>query len=562
MKHHALFTLAFGLAMHVSAQTTSDCAGAIPLCGGVYTESTSPTGTGSVYEFTGACNANLETSSLWYTFTVAEPGSISFVLDPATNADDYDWGLFNITNGGCAGITAQDGSSPEVSCNSYGDVGGNGPTGVSTDNGGNGNSNGPGNTNGPAFNGDLPVQVGETYALVVMNWSNSPDGYTIDFTQSTASIYDSTLPTVADLAFDCSNMALHVTFSEPMRSTTVEPADFRITSPNGVVTTFNSVVPDTPEILAQSGFTVYASQGLTEPGIYDLLITFVSGNVEDMCGNTVLDTLIQVEVSEPLRYSVDVSPACNASNGSIAVQHLAGGLSPVTFNLDGQWVVGTTMDSLSLGSHTLVVQDAGGCLITETINVPNHAINVQIQAGQDSITCTTPHVMIQGVSVQPFQAVQYTWSAETETGTPIAFSSTSNAPSVSVPGVYTLIVTEPESGCSDQASVTIHRTAQPTIDLSDLLLPDVVTPNGDGKNDIWKPYVAELPGLDLSTMFNGYELTITNRWGQEVFRSAGSQRSWSARDAADGTYFYVIRYTGACGEQVDTERTGTIAVVR
>ena len=167
------------------AQTsTSDCDGSIQLCGGVYTELSAPQGSGNVFEFTGICNQNAESASLWYTFTVQEAGDLSFVLDPANDADDYDWGLFNITDGGCAGINAQNGSSPEVECNSYGVIGTNGPTGISTANGGTGSTNGPGDLNGPAFHADLPVTVGETYALLVMNWSCTPVCYNIDVTES------------------------------------------------------------------------------------------------------------------------------------------------------------------------------------------------------------------------------------------------------------------------------------------------------------------------------------------------------------------------------------------
>ncbi|MEY3835374.1 MAG: hypothetical protein RI989_802 [Bacteroidota bacterium] len=53
------------------AQTSiSDCDGAIVLCGDLYTETQASFTTGNVYEATGACNAGLEQSSVWYTFTV------------------------------------------------------------------------------------------------------------------------------------------------------------------------------------------------------------------------------------------------------------------------------------------------------------------------------------------------------------------------------------------------------------------------------------------------------------------------------------------------------------
>ncbi|MBL7952181.1 MAG: gliding motility-associated C-terminal domain-containing protein [Flavobacteriales bacterium] len=543
-----------------SGQSTSDCDGAIPLCGGVYTESSAPLGTGAIYEFTGTCNASLETSSLWYTFTVAEAGNIRFTLDPADNADDYDWGLFNITDGGCAGINAQDGTSPEVNCNSFGEFGNNGATGISSSAGGTGISNGPGNTNGPAFNADLAVGPGQTYALVVMNWSNSPNGYTIDFTESTASIFDSTIPEVVDVTVDCENADFHLTFSEPMVTATVEVADFTITSPSGQTTGFNSVQPDLPGSYAQVGFNIGMASGLQEPGTYQLHITSVSENVEDACGNVVLDTTIQVEVGAPLEYAVVVTPACNAVNGVVRVEHLSGGVAPVAFSLEGDPLANGVATGLNLGSYTLTVSDAGGCEIVEEVAVPNHALNVQIQQQQDSISCATPTVTIAGVAVQPFQTVSYAWTAITATGTDPAFS-TSATPEVSTPGNYVLLVTHLESGCTDQASVQILPTATPTVDLGSIILPNVVSPNADGKNDVWRPYALSDPDRDITGLFDEYELTIYNRWGQ-LLHSGSSSRSWSARDVADGSYFYRIIYRAECGTVIDEERTGTITVLR
>jgi gliding motility-associated-like protein len=549
----APFGTAFG-------QSTSDCNGAIPLCGGIYTESSAPLGTGAIYEFTGTCNQSLETSSLWYTFTVSEAGNLSFTLDPADNADDYDWGLFNITIGGCAGINAQNGSSPEVNCNSFGETGSNGATGISSATGGSGTSNGPGNTNGPAFNADLAVVPGQTYALVVMNWSNSPYGYTIDFTESTASIYDSTIPELVAVTADCENANLHLTFSEPMVTASVEVADFTITSPSGQTTGFNSVQPDQPGSYAQVGFSIGMVNGLQEPGTYQLHITSVSENVEDPCGNLVVDTIIQVEIGAPLLYEVHVTPACNAVNGAVHVEHLSGGVAPVTFALEGDPLPNGVATGLHLGSYTLVVSDAGGCQIEEEVAVPNHALNVHIQQQQDSISCATPTVTIAGVSVQPFQTVSYAWTAITSTGTDPVFS-TEAAPVVSVPGSYVLLVTNVESGCTAQASVEVHPTTAPTVDLGTIILPNVISPNADGQNDVWRPYALSDPERDITGLFDEYELTIYNRWGQ-VLHSGSSSRTWTARDVADGSYFYQIAYRAECGTVIDEERTGTITVLR
>ena len=211
----------------IAAQTISDCSGAVFLCGDLYTETEATLNTGDIYEYTGACNASLEQSSLWYTFTVQEDGLLSFIIDPLNPMDDYDWGMFDITTGGCEGIGTPI-LSPEVGCNSFGlaPPEPNGATGISTANGGTGSSNGPGNLNGPAFNADLPVQAGETYALVVMNWTNSLEGYTIDFSQSTASLYDEVPPAPDACVTDCGLQLYTVTLDESVLLSTVEPEDF------------------------------------------------------------------------------------------------------------------------------------------------------------------------------------------------------------------------------------------------------------------------------------------------------------------------------------------------
>ena len=177
MKSFISLVLVFLFAADLCAQSVSDCNGAIQLCEDVYSEANATSTFGTVFEPTGACNNGAETSSMWYTFTVTQSGNMGFILDPSDIDADYDWGMFNITDNGCAGI--MNGTSPEVSCNSYGLFFGSGPTGISTANGGTGNSNGPGDLNGPTFNSDLIVTAGQTYALVVMNWSNSSSGYSI-----------------------------------------------------------------------------------------------------------------------------------------------------------------------------------------------------------------------------------------------------------------------------------------------------------------------------------------------------------------------------------------------
>ena len=53
-----------------------------------------------------------------------------------------------------------------------------------------------------------------------------------------------------------------------------------------------------------------------------------------------------------------------------------------------------------------------------------------------------------------------------------------------------------------------------------LWAPTAFTPNGDGTNDNFRPFV---------TGFNQYALSIVNRWGQEVFRSQDAREEWNGQ---------------------------------
>lgn len=76
--------------------------------------------------------------------------------------------------------------------------------------------------------------------------------------------------------------------------------------------------------------------------------------------------------------------------------------------------------------------------------------------------------------------------------------------------------------------------------LCPVIVPNIFTPNGDGKNDIFKPfYECETPIFNIS---------IFNRWGQLVFESDDIDIGWnsqtldSQKESSDGIYFYFIEY--------------------
>ncbi|MFM2317378.1 MAG: hypothetical protein RLZZ155_1710 [Bacteroidota bacterium] len=360
MKRIATFVFVFLFASQLFAQSVSDCNGAIQLCEDVYTEANATSTFGTIFEPTGACNSGTETSSMWYTFTVTESGNMGFVLDPADIDADYDWGMFNITDNGCAGI--MNGTSPEVSCNSYGLFFGSGPTGISTTDGGTGNSNGPGDLNGPAFNGDLNVVAGQTYALVVMNWSNSASGYTIDFSNSTASLFDDINPSILNVTTDCNNPGVVVEFDENIVTTSIQPVDFQLTGPSGNVT-INSIQLPAPNSPGNPSVTLIPTLGNLPPGNYTLAISDLAGYVTDACGNTASGSFDFVV--SPIEVSVFGGNDTVICPGGTAALLATGNFTSV------QWLNGpaTANYNVQNSGNYQVTATLNGCSLTDVVNV-------------------------------------------------------------------------------------------------------------------------------------------------------------------------------------------------
>ena len=156
----------------VVTPTNQDCLGAIVLCNNIYNQTNSFSGTGNVAnEINGStsCLASGEKNDVWYTFKVNNTGNLNFVITPNNNTDDYDWALFNLTNGTCAQIY----TSPSllVSCNYSATVG---PTGAVV--GPNLSSQGAGGT---PFNALIPATVGQVFYLTIGNFSGTQSGYTL-----------------------------------------------------------------------------------------------------------------------------------------------------------------------------------------------------------------------------------------------------------------------------------------------------------------------------------------------------------------------------------------------
>ncbi|MFP3591721.1 T9SS type B sorting domain-containing protein [Chryseobacterium sp. SIMBA_038] len=157
MKKYLLLLILFFSQLYFSQ---SDCISAIPVCGNSDLSYTS-LGHGDVTEDLMGCLASDENHSVWYTFTIATSGTLTFMITPNVYATDYDFGVYG-PNQTCGAL------SPPIRCNYDGT---DGPTGLSL------------TITHPTVTGRLSgfmnVVAGETYYLVVDNWDGSTNGFSL-----------------------------------------------------------------------------------------------------------------------------------------------------------------------------------------------------------------------------------------------------------------------------------------------------------------------------------------------------------------------------------------------
>ena len=87
--------------------------------------------------------------------------------------------------------------------------------------------------------------------------------------------------------------------------------------------------------------------------------------------------------------------------------------------------------------------------------------------------------------------------------------------------------------------------------------PNVMTPNGDGINDIFKSYI--------NCPLNDFEMNIYNKWGVNIFTSMHQNIYWDGTYqgnlVSNGTYYYVIRYINPYNQQL-FKLSGSITLIR
>lgn len=238
-----------------------------------------PNCTGPNLPTMGCADAVTSGRSVWYRFHCYQSGTLGFQITPALASDDYDWELMDFTGHQPTDVFTM---NLGISLNLSAITGVTGCTPAGTL-----DVNCAGGLPGSQFNRMPNLVAGHDYFLMVTNWSNSGQGYFLEFVDGTAVLTDNQLPTISNLGpVGCNTSQVRVEFSEDVlcSSLSANRSEFVITDGTNTYPITAITSQCTAGLNAVTSL-VFNMQNPLPPGNYNLIVnTGTDGNtVMDVC---------------------------------------------------------------------------------------------------------------------------------------------------------------------------------------------------------------------------------------------------------------------------------------
>lgn len=450
-----------------------NCKGAIDVCTNSYNQSVSYTGYGT-QEVYGTCLSRKESNSVWYVFTVQTGGSFGFTL---STTKDYDFALYDITSIGCAGVP----TATPVRCNysaTYGNTGLtiSSPAAATTLPA---ISYGSGGT--PFMPGLSDVTAGQTFALIIDNYSADNTGYSVNFSVGgTSSIFDNVAPTFTGTpSSNCTN-TITLTFNEFIDCASIASngSDFAISGPSAASITAASGLNCTTNGLTKTIVLTYT--GATTSGTY--IITSQNGNdgntVKDKCGtNMTVGANTSVNILGTFSISPSSVSICQGSNTTLTATNVTG--ATYTWSPGSGSSNSYTVTPSSTTTYQVTV-NYNGCTKTANATVTLSPKPIASVAPRDTIICPSSTVTLTATGTLNGTACAscaYNWTGgHTASGTTNGSGVTTTSQGA---GTYSWTVTS-AAGCSSAAAVATVSTNNSSGTACNLYY---VTPTGAGTKD-------------------------------------------------------------------------------
>jgi len=284
----------------------------------------------------------------------------------------------------------------------------------------------------------------------------------------------------------------------------------------------------TDTICAGSAY-VFGTDSLTETGVYTDSLTSSIG-----CDSIVTLRLTQIE-DPGLEAELEVAPATcfDREDGGLSVVELANAAPPAQVFLNGQAMAfPAAFSDLAAGTYTLRIFDRHACQLVQSVEI-GAPPELRVDLGPDRRIALGERVELEAAFNYSPQSLS--WVPPDGFDCLVPDCSMISA----LPGESTAYVVQGKlsESCLVRDTVNIE-----VLERRQVYIPNAFSPNGDGRNDTFSPYV-QSPNVQEIQRFQVYD-----RWGALVYEQSAylpraSAPGWDGRirgePAASGWYTYL-----------------------
>ena len=293
-------------------------------------------------------------------------------------------------------------------------------------------------------------------------------------------------------------------------------------------------------------------------GIYTLTAKDLNNGCISKATTTITDNRIYPELNKP------VSPppfVLDCGSNAVKIYPYFSNVLPgftYTWITSGVVVSGdntATLTTSEVGRYKMITTNTvNGCSSSAEVTVINGTLNATFEAQPIKGFAPLPVTFYNNsASSLGSSSITAYWNFGNATTSVTTESNLSPVTTYSLPGTYKVTMFANKGTCIDTLSLNIEVEIPSVMEI-----PNVFTPNGDNVNDLFF-----LKASNLETI----TIHIYDRWGHIVYISESEHGNieWdgkyqSGKQAADGTYFYLIKAMGKDGKAYD--KKGTVSLYR
>ncbi len=405
----------------------------------------------------------------------------------------------------------------------------------------------------------IPTGIGYGYDLTTQT-------YTITGTPTVAGTYNYTVTTTGTCGTQSAlTGTLTVGLGSPVPGTDNQPAKcigvaitpivYPLISGTSAVARWSTALPPAGITAVPVGNNFVISGTPTVPGIFNYTVT-TTGTVcapASLSGRIIVNKdSIALQPGNNLNQQIcskdAILPISFSISGTASTATVSGGLN-ISNNNNIYTVTGTPPPAEGIYTYTVTTSGTCGAQGIASITFTIQVVAPVASFSSDVVTGAPP-LNVNFTNTSTGSATAYNWDFGDGN------TSTSNAINLSnyytKEGIYTVVL----KASVETSNAVCWDTATTKLLIYKLTIPNVFTPNGDGKNDVF---------TIKSVIVGNLKGEIFDRWGTKLYEWNSAAGGWDGRNAStgmlypDGTYYFIITLTDING--VNTLEKGFVELI-